>query len=290
MIAILPLLLVPPFAADVQDLLHRASEEAEMFQQNITLVVGQETLKQRAQKRGTRFRPSIGQAAPPPVNFQTRELQSEYAVAAFAESNGGLHEVRRVTRVDGREIQKLRDARLSLAMGMKSPDDTLRRKMLLEFEKHGLIGTAVDFGLSLLLFRRQAMLNYTFVPVGTRQLGTDTALVVRFQQKAGEGQMSVYEGNKLIRQQLQGEIWLSATGVPLRIELGSAIRENGQVIVDIGVTDYAMSQYGFVLPVTVVHTRRADGQVVAENVFQYQRFQKFAADSELKFEVQDPPK
>ena len=101
--------------------------------------------------------------------------------------------------------------------------------------------------------------------------------------------MTVYEGNRLIRQQLQGELWLSQTGVPLRIELGSAIRENGQVIVDIGVTDYAMSQYGFLLPVTVVHTRRADGQVVAENTFQYQRFQKFAADSELKFEVQNPP-
>lgn len=290
MIAILPLLLALPAEADVQSLLRRVGEEAEMFHQNVTLVVGQESLKQRALKRGTRFRPNGAQPTPPAGNFQTRELVSEYAVAAFAESNGDFHEVRQVTQVDGRQIQKLRDARISLAMGMKTPDDKLRRKLLLEFEKHGLIGTAVDFGLSLLLFRKQALLNYTFMVAGTRQLGAETALVVRFKQKAGEGQMTVYEGNKLIRQQLQGELWLSQTGVPLRIELGSAIRENGQTIVDIGVTDYAMSQFGFVLPATVVHTRRADGIVVAENVFRYERFQKFAADSELKFEVQDPPK
>ena len=285
----MPLLLVLPVAADVQALLNRAGEEAEMFHQNITQVIGQEKLKQRAQKRGTRFRAHVGQATAPVVNFQTRELISEYAVAPFAESNGNFHEVRQVTHIDGRQIQKLREARMSLAMGMKSADDKLRRKLLLEFEKHGLIGTAVDFGLSLLLFRKQALLDYTFVVAGIRQLGAETALVLRFKQKTGEGQMTVYEGNRLIRQQLQGELWLSQTGVPLRIELGSAIRENGQVIVDIGVTDYAMSQYGFLLPVTVVHTRRADGQVVAENTFQYQRFQKFAADSELKFEVQNPP-
>ncbi len=289
MIAIVPLLLVLPVAADVQALLNRAGEEAEMFHQNITQVIGQEKLKQRAQKRGTRFRAHVGQATAPAVNFQTRELISEYAVAPFAESTGNFHEVRQVTHIDGRQIQKLREARMSLAMGMKSADDKLRRKLLLEFEKHGLIGTAVDFGLSLLLFRKQALLDYTFVVAGTRQLGAETALVLRFKQKTGDGQMTVYEGNRLIRQQLQGELWLSQTGVPLRIELGSAIRENGQVIVDIGVTDYAMSQYGFLLPVTVVHTRRADGQVVAENIFQYQRFQKFAADSELKFEVQNPP-
>jgi hypothetical protein len=288
-IAILSVFLVAPAAADIQALLNRAGEEAEMFHQNITLVLGKETLKQRAQKRPGRFRPHLGAATSAPVNFQARELTSEYAVLPFKESNGDFHEVRQVTHIDGRQIQKLREARFSLAMGMKSEDDKVRRKLLLEFEKHGLIGTAVDFGLSLLLFRKQAMHNYTFMVAGERRLGAETALVVRFKQKTGEGQMTVYEGNKLIRQQLQGELWLSATGVPLRIELGSVIREDGQAIVDIGVTEYAMSQYGFLLPVTVVHTRKADGQLVAENIFRYERFQKFSADSDLKFEVQDPP-
>ena len=134
MIAIVPLLLVLPVAADVQALLNRAGEEAEMFHQNITLVIGQEKLKQRAQKRSTRFRPHVVQATAPAVNFQTRELISEYAVAPFAESNGNFHEVRQVTHIDGRQIQKLREARMSLAMGMKSADDKLRRKLLLEFD------------------------------------------------------------------------------------------------------------------------------------------------------------
>ena len=290
MIALVSLLLVTPAAVDMQALLNRVAEEAEIFHQNIALVVGEETLKQRAQKRQGRFRPRVGTAAPAEVNFQTRELKSEYAVASFKESNGEFHEVRKVTHVDGREIQKLREARMSLAMGMKSDDDKLRRKLLLEFEKHGLIGTAVDFGLNLLLFRKQPMHNFTFTVLGTRRLGADTAIVLRFQQKSGEAGMSVFEGNKLIRQQLQGELWLGPTGVPLRIELGAGFREDGgPVIVDIGVTDYTMSQFGFLLPSTVVHTRKADGQLVAENVFHYLRFQKFAADSELKFEVQEDP-
>ena len=109
----LPLLLVMPVAADVQALLNRAGEEAEIFHQNITLVVGQETLKQRAQKRGTRFRPHVGQATPAGVNFQNRELISEYAVAPFAESQGDFHEVRQVTHIDGRQIQKLGAARMN---------------------------------------------------------------------------------------------------------------------------------------------------------------------------------
>lgn len=290
MTALLSLLLVAPAAADVQSLLNRAAEEAEIFHQNITQVVGEETLKQRAQKRPGRFRPHIGATpANPEINYQSRELRSEYAVAAFQQSEGEMHEVRQVTHIDGRQIQKLGEARMSLAMGMKSENDKLRRKLLLEFEKHGLIGTAVDFSLSLLLFRKQAMMNYTFYPVGERRLGADTAFVVRFKQKTGEGKMSVYEGNKLIRQQLEGELWLSPQGVPLRVELGSLIREDGQAIVDVGVTDYAMSPYGFLLPAAVVHTRKADGQLVAQNQFKYDRFQKFAADSELKFEVQDPP-
>ena len=290
MTAILSLLLMAPAAADIQALLNRAGEEAEMFHQNIVLVVGEETLKQRAQKRPGRFHPRVGQAINAPINFQTRELTSEYAVLPFKESNGDLHEVRQVTRIDGRQIQKLAAARMSLAMGMKSEDDRLRRKLLLEFEKHGLIGTAVDFGLSLLLFRKQAMHNYTFVVAGERRLGADTATVLRFKQNSGDGQITVYEGNKLIRQQLQGELWLSPTGVPLRIELGSLIREDGQAIVDIGVTDYAVSPYGFLLPTNVVHTRQANGQLVAENIFRYERFQKFTADSDLKFEVHDSPR
>jgi len=49
---------------------------------------------------------------------------------------------------------------------------------------------------------------------------------------------------------------------------------------------------GYLLPATVVHRRYANRQLFAETVFTYQRFQRFSADAEIRFEEVDtaPPK
>ena len=273
-------------AQDLTPLLSRLSEEAEVFARNITRVVGTETLRQKAAKAERRFRPRLGTTPPPPLEWRTKELISEFGVSSFAEGGGTFHEVRKVQQVDGRQVLKASEARMSLALDMRSKDDNIRRKLLLDMERHGLTGAATDFTLSLLMFRKQAMAGIAFGPAAPARLGADEVLAVRFSQREGPGQFTIFEGNRTFRAKLQGEVWLRLPdGVPLRITLlaGSPI-ENGVTIVDEGRTDYLPGAQGFVLPVAVVHRRYRNREMFIEDVFSYQRFQRFSADAEIRFE------
>src|SRR4051812_23188468 len=80
--------------ADLQAMLNRISEEAEVFAYSSRSVLSEETLKQKARKSPVRFRPRVGESAtkPPKEEFQTREIVSEYGYSSFKESPGALHE------------------------------------------------------------------------------------------------------------------------------------------------------------------------------------------------------
>src|SRR5579872_7285526 len=89
------------------DILSRVSEEAEIFRRVAPQTLSEETLQQRSLKPPPRFRPRMGAgvgAAPPPPEYQTREIVSEYSYAALADSAGALHEFRQVISVDGRRV------------------------------------------------------------------------------------------------------------------------------------------------------------------------------------------
>ena len=58
-------------------------------------------------------------------------------------------------------------ARRALSLGMKSPDDRLRKRMLEEFSKFGLVDIATDYGLILLAFSKRAQENVEFEVAGT---------------------------------------------------------------------------------------------------------------------------
>src|SRR5690242_21100641 len=90
-------------AQNVQALLSRVAEEAEVFQQNAPKALTQETLEQRAVMPPARFKPRIGQAADQvrQPRMQVREIVSEYSIAPLANSDAGnLVELRQVTSVD----------------------------------------------------------------------------------------------------------------------------------------------------------------------------------------------
>lgn len=272
-------------------LIARLSEEAEVFHYNITKIVGEETLEQRALKRQMRFRPRIGKAATeaPPLLWQNRTLISEYGVAPFKESGGVYHEVRQVKSVDGQTIGKAGEARMSLAKNMVNADDKVRRKLLLDFEKHGLIGTATDFALSLLIFRRDSLHNFEITPVGRDQVGYDDAIRYEFIQRRGDSQFTIFQGNDTVKQGLRGQVWIRAKdSQPLKMTLVSQFPYQDEVWRDEGTIEYQMSNWGFLLPSRVVHRRTADTKLQTENTFRYGKFQRFAADAEIKFEVADP--
>src|SRR5438874_6514080 len=128
---------------DLQSMLGRVSEEAEVFAYNARAVLTEETLRQRTRKPAPRFRPRLGEAPRTPrEEYLTREIVSEYGYASFHDAPGALHELRTVISVDGRKVTAPEKARRSLTLGVTSADDSVKKQMLKDFEKHGLLGAA----------------------------------------------------------------------------------------------------------------------------------------------------
>jgi len=274
-------------AADEQleRILSRLAEEAEAFRNAAPTVVAEETLKQRAAKKQSRLRPRIGAAATraPEVKYQTREVVSEYSYSALRESPNMLHEFRQVLSVDGKPVTAREKARQTLAMGMRSADDRLKKRMLEEFEKHGLVGAATDFGQVILLFEKRRQSGYEFEFAGKSRIGAESVAGFSFRQTEGEG-VTIIEGRNLIRRPLLGEIWVrEEDNLPLRVRLVAVREQGGQVIRDEATVDYVLSQHGFLTPAAVTHRQIAGGQTVVENSFQYAPFRKFSAEAEIKF-------
>ncbi len=264
----------------------RTSEEAEVFAQMAPNLIAQETFEQRARQTVRRFRPRIGNTAIQPMKpqYRTREIVSEYGYAVFKDSPGQLHEFRQIVSVDGRQVLSSEKARQSLALGIKSGDDRRKKRMVEDFQKHGLTSAAADFGQLILLFTKRGMANFSFQYSRVDRIGTDSAAVLAFKQTGGTGSVMIFEQRKAIRQPLEGELWVrQQDSVPLRIVLRTTRKEGEIAVRDEATVDYAMSAHGVIVPVSVVHRQFANGELAVENTFRYSSFRKFGADAEIKF-------
>jgi hypothetical protein len=274
--------------ADLQAMLNRVSEEAEVFAYSARAVLSEETLRQKARKGAVRFRPRIGEAATklPKEEFQTREIVSEYGYSSFKDSPAALHEFRTITSVDGKKVATQEKARRTLTMGMRSNDDGVKKRMLQDFEKHGLIGAATDFGQLILLFSKRRLKDYEFEIKGRDRIGADTAIVIAFHQNEGKEALTVFAHNAALRNTLQGFLWVRLPDyLPLRIRLLTSRKEGPFIMNTEGTVDYAMSTHGCLLPASVVHRDVIGDKLITENIFQYTPFRKFGAESELKFDT-----
>ena len=271
----------------VQQMMERLSEEASVFARSAPDVIGQETLHQRALKPPRRFHLRAGQAAlePPKPEWQTREIVSEYGFSAFSDAPGVLHEFRRVVSVDGRKIEENGKALDALAKSVSSNDDNQKRRQLKQFEKYGLLGAATDFGQLILMFSRSQLDKFEFNAEGQRLIGAERTRVFSYKQLDGQQHLTVFAEGKALHERLQGEIWVRASdALPLRITLVSVRGEGARGVRDEAQVDYAMSRYGFELPVSVVHREFQASGLVAENRFEYVNFRRFGADAEIKFD------
>src|ERR1017187_9120114 len=162
-----------PAQPSLPDLLSRVAEEAAMLQQNAPKSLTREVLEQRALMPGTRFRPRIGQkgtAVVPPPRLLVREIVSEYSVGTLKESVvQNLTELRQVISVDGRKLQRPERARHALSLGIPPPDDRIRKRMLEDFARHGLVDIATDYGIILLAFSKRGLENMNVVLGGEDQ-------------------------------------------------------------------------------------------------------------------------
>ena len=280
-------------APSVDQLLARVTEEAEMLRQNARFALTEERLEQRVLRPNTRFHPRVGQAAsqPEPMTLQTREIVSEYSIGTLGKGDSELlMEFRQVVSVDGKAVQSTAKARHALSLGLRSKEDAARKRMLEDFEKHGLVGAVTDFGTLLLQFTKRQIRELKITPAGKTLLGADPAVIFNYEQITGAGMLD-FHNRKVVRYPLKGTLIVRASdGLPLRITVGIRRMEDGHEYIDEAVVDYVMTAHGFVGPASVVHRRMGDRQLMAENRFTYGPFHRFGADAEIKFtEVPEPP-
>jgi hypothetical protein len=277
----------------IEQVLSRVTEEAEMLRQNARNALAEETLEQRAIRRRSRFRPRVGQAARQTESeFLTRQIISEYSVGTLGKGDSErLTEFRQVVSVDGHAVQTPDQARHALSLGIASNEDRARKRMLEDFEHHGLIGAVTDFGILLLQFTKRSIRDLKIEPQGTALIGPDAALVLRYEQTAGSGGVLDFSGRNVERFPLRGLLFVRASdGLPLRITVEIHRTEGSLHYDDEGTVDYALTPHGFVGPVSVVHKGYVEKQLVVENRFHYAPFRRFGAEAELKFtEIPNPP-
>ncbi len=276
-----------------EQLLSRVSEEAALFQENLPKSLTQETLSQKAWMPPSRFQPRAGAAAAtlPRPRVVSHQVVSEYSVGPLKNSEShNLFEFRQVISVDGKPVRSAESARRELTLGIRSQDDTVRKRMLQEYARYGLVDVASDYGLILLAFTKRGREGMEIEIAGQNRIGADAVVVFAWKQNdSGAGELS-FRGRQAIRRALQGTLWVRASdGLPLRIETWAEYEQSKHRVRDQATVDYIVSTHGFLTPVSVLHRHIVDSQLMTENLYRYDPFKLFAADSELKFtELTDP--
>jgi hypothetical protein len=248
------------YSATPDDALKRLALEADRFAEAAPGWVATESLRQTA-----------------PTG--TREVVSEYG---FMTLPSGTREVRRVLSVNGKNVKSSKKLD-SLALAMASDNDADRRKLLEAFEKHGLHGVATDFGQLIMLFAHGNMQKFEFSGAQHVTLTKQAYLLFRFQQLDGTESLTIYEGDKPVKQKLRGQLWArDEDGLPVRIALDSEHEEKGVQVRDIGTVDYQPSSGGFLLPTVVVHKQFRDARLYVEDTFRYSDYREVEPSASKK--------
>jgi hypothetical protein len=267
----------------------RVSEEAAAFLKIAPEVLGTEMLQQRAAKPPSRFHPRVGSAAtsPPPPQWIERTIVSEYGFASFAAAGSGtptIHELRKVTSVDGKKVGEAKKAQDDLAAVITASDDAQKRALLKDFQKVGLSGAVTDFGQLLLLFTRRDLERYEFTQRPAVMIGYDQALVWSYKQLDGPEALTLFEPSHSRRMKIEGEIRVRATDfLPLQVTL---VTQEGDIPTSVreeGAVTYKESVFGALLPSATEHRELRNAKVVMENQFTYTDFHKFGASSGVSF-------
>jgi hypothetical protein len=266
-----------------QKLAERLAIEARIFEQIAPQLVGRETLHQRVIVAPSRFKVRAGSAVTDPTAaWKESEIVSEYTFAVIGRQ---IHELRQVTSVDGKAVAGQAKAQEALAKLITSRDDERKKRALEQLEKYGLEGAATDFGQILLLFTRGNLERYEITIAGPRLLGTVPTQVFHYQQLDGPRALTVYQADNSAHAQaepqhlnVQGEIWVrEEDGLPLRITMAATDSTTTKSLREEATVDYALSEFGVLVPVETTHRELRSGVEVEENKFTYSEFHRFEA-------------
>ncbi len=154
----------------------------------------------------------------------------------------------------------------------------MRRQILAEFTRLGLVDVATDYGLVLLAFTSRGLPLLEIKPAGEAFVGTEEAVKLDWAQRTG-GALE-FRGRKVARRPLAGSIWIrKSDGMPLRIFAWFEHEEPKHTLRDEASVDYVVSAMGFPVPATVVHRHYVDGQGLTENLYTYEPFRLFTTDT-----------
>lgn len=285
--------LAMPFAASGQQslkpMLDRLAAEAASFEKLAPEVVGQENLHQRILKPPARFRPRVGEAAArtPAPEWKERDIVSRYGISMVGQS---LHEIRQVISVDGRKVQDAQRAQATLSKLLTASGDQQKLQALRQLEKYSLGGAATDFGPLLLLFAHGGAERYEFTEAGPQLLGDVPASGYHFKQLDGSEGLTLFAGQTQ-KLRIEGEIWISvAPDGPIRITLASsasgtvpgaeaggdssADAKDAPAVHEEASVEYGRSAFGALLPLHIEQKERRADEIVSENIFDYDDFQK----------------
>ncbi len=272
-------------------LMARVSEEAAVFQENLPKSIGQETLTQKALLPPSRFVAGSHSAVTAPrPRMVSHEVVSEYSVGHLKNSDSqNLFEFRQVVSVDGKAVRSVETARRELTMGIRSQDDSVRKRMLQDYAKFGLVDVATDYGLILLAFTKRGLETMQVKPAGQNRIGADAALVWAWKLHPPMPASSNFAAAGRCGASKARQVRVS-DGLPMRIQAWAEYEQSKRKIRDEASVEYTMSSHGFLTPASVVHRHMVDGQTITENLYRYEAFRLFSSDSELKFtEVPDVP-
>jgi hypothetical protein len=254
----------PVRTMELPQILDRVAEQAEAFRKIARSTLAEETLEQRA-----RIQTAAAEL------YSTREVVSEYGYGGLPDAPTVIHEIRKVISVDGKQVLSVAKARQAMTLGLTSADDKLKKKLLEDFEKHGLKGAVTDFGQVILLFSARHRKEYKFELAGERMIGADRVIAVNYQQISGAGGVTVFRNNGADKEPLKGEILVrTADGLPLRITMSASQKLKSGALKDELEVDYAESPFGCILPAGVVHREYFKDELVTENTFRYGSFRR----------------
>ena len=229
----------------------------------------------------------------PKPKLLVREIVSEYSVGTLKESDSAdLVEFRQVVSVDGRRVQSAEHARHALSLGIQSPDDRVRKRMLEDFaqprpgrRRHRL--RPHPAGIHQAWSGEHAGEARRRNPRGRRTM--------RWSSRGGKPRRLAENWNSSAispsRRPLQGMLYVrKSDGLPLRVQAWAEHPDAKRTIRDEAAVDYALSTHGFLMPASVVHRHLVDGELKTENLYRYEPFKLFSADAEIKFtEVPETP-
>ena len=187
--------------------------------------------------------------------------------------------------MDGRTIQSQESARHALSLNLKSPDERLRKRMLEEFGRYGLVDVATDYGLILLAFTKRGLAQMSTSEAGEAWIGAEQAAAIHWRQTSPEGGELAFRGRQVARTPLEGILWVRKDDglAPAGAGLGRVFGLPTEPSATRPASITSLSPHGFLTPASVLHRHLVDGKLMTENLYRYEPFKVFSADTELKF-------